>query len=111
MSSVTGILGMFIGFLGLVANAALAVAAFGLIKIAARPGLEKLKIGGYALGAIALTSVLGSFMNAVVTHFLMDMIGYDGVQIWFGARGIIGSGIDILGCAALAYACMAAAKD
>ncbi len=111
MSSTFGIIGTFITFLHLVAMVALGGLAFGLIKISAFSGLEKLKISGYGLAAIAVTTLLGTALNFIITTFLGSVVGYEAIGYWHMARGVIGNGIDILGFGAATYGAIAAAKE
>ena len=98
---------IFFALFHVISMITLAVGGFGLITISARPGLANLKVGGYALCAIAISSVFG-----VALEFVLQFFGlrHELVSYWFMARGIIGNGIDILGYGVFAFGIFTAAR-
>ncbi|MCO4762321.1 MAG: hypothetical protein KC502_12500 [Myxococcales bacterium] len=106
-----GIVSWIASFFHLIAMVAAGAGAYGLIQLSDRLNLSKLKIAGYGLAAIAVTSVVGMMLNFIMTTFIAGMIGYSSMSFWYAARAIFGNGIDILGFAALAYGLFAANQE
>lgn len=97
----------FIMLLHVISMITLAAGGFGLITLSARPGLTSLKFGGYALCAIALTSLFGVALN-----FVLQFVGLSRelFHYWYIARAIVGNSINILGYGVFAFVLFTTAR-